>query len=217
MAAVGGFLDAFTYVRHGVFATAQTGNIVLLAIDAADGRWQLISVHVPPILAFLAGVGVAETLAGPRLRELLRRPARVVLIGEITVLLGIGALPAATPSWAVTVAISFVAALQISTFTLLGDTTYNTTMVTGNLRSMLAAAFQWMLNRDRAAGRRATHLGLVIVAFIAGAIVSALLTNSWGKWAICVAAGILAVVLVMLALETRGIERKAAAATHPTA
>ena len=38
LAMVGGYLDAYTFVgRGGVFANAQTGNIVLLGIYAAQG------------------------------------------------------------------------------------------------------------------------------------------------------------------------------------
>lgn len=41
LAIVGGFLDAYTYVsRDGVFANAQTGNMVLLGIRAAQGEWK---------------------------------------------------------------------------------------------------------------------------------------------------------------------------------
>ena len=37
LAIAGGFLDVYTYIsRGGVFANAQTGNIVLLGICAAD-------------------------------------------------------------------------------------------------------------------------------------------------------------------------------------
>ena len=40
LALAGGFLDAFTFVGHGgVFANAQTGNVVLLAVGAATGHW----------------------------------------------------------------------------------------------------------------------------------------------------------------------------------
>ena len=38
LAAVGGFLDAYTYLSRGkVFANAQTGNLVLLGIRAFEG------------------------------------------------------------------------------------------------------------------------------------------------------------------------------------
>ena len=37
LAIVGGFLDAYTFIsRDGVFANAQTGNMVLLAVKAAN-------------------------------------------------------------------------------------------------------------------------------------------------------------------------------------
>ena len=40
LAIVGGFLDAYTFVgRGGVFANAQTGNVVLMGIEAAKGEW----------------------------------------------------------------------------------------------------------------------------------------------------------------------------------
>ena len=37
---VGGYFDAYTYIaRGGVFANAQTGNIVLFGIHLAGGRF----------------------------------------------------------------------------------------------------------------------------------------------------------------------------------
>lgn len=55
LAFTGGFLDAYTYLlRGGVFANAQTGNMVLMALYAArrDGR---AFYYLLPIAAFLAG------------------------------------------------------------------------------------------------------------------------------------------------------------------
>lgn len=44
LAIAGGYLDVYTYVcRGGVFANAQTGNIVLLGINVADGNWEKLS------------------------------------------------------------------------------------------------------------------------------------------------------------------------------
>lgn len=40
LAIVGGYLDAYTYIsRDHVFANAQTGNMVLLAINIKEGSW----------------------------------------------------------------------------------------------------------------------------------------------------------------------------------
>ena len=40
LALTGGFMDAYSYlVRGGVFANAETGNIVLMGINLAQGNW----------------------------------------------------------------------------------------------------------------------------------------------------------------------------------
>jgi uncharacterized membrane protein YoaK (UPF0700 family) len=54
LAGAGGFLDAYTFVgRGGVFANAQTGNILLLGVEAGERHWLAALLHVPPILAFV--------------------------------------------------------------------------------------------------------------------------------------------------------------------
>ena len=43
LALCGGFLDAYTYItRGGVFANAQTGNIVLMGINIAKGDFERV-------------------------------------------------------------------------------------------------------------------------------------------------------------------------------
>jgi uncharacterized membrane protein YoaK (UPF0700 family) len=63
LALAGGFLDGFTWVGHGrVFANAMTGNVVLLGINCLSGSWQTGFHHLSAILAFLAGVCVAQAM-----------------------------------------------------------------------------------------------------------------------------------------------------------
>src|SRR5271154_7434097 len=94
LAGVGGFLDAYTFVGYnGVFANAQTGNIVLLGVDAQAGHWQEALLHIPPVVAFVLGVALAQILAQPTVRRIVRRPTRWVLIAEIVVLAAVAAMP----------------------------------------------------------------------------------------------------------------------------
>ena len=63
LAGVGGFLDAYTFVGYGgVFANAQTGNIVLLGVDCQAGHWREATLHIPPVAAFMLGVAFAQAL-----------------------------------------------------------------------------------------------------------------------------------------------------------
>ena len=49
LALTGGFLDAYTYItRGGVFANAQTGNIVLMGINLAKGDFERVTALCRP-------------------------------------------------------------------------------------------------------------------------------------------------------------------------
>jgi uncharacterized membrane protein YoaK (UPF0700 family) len=198
LAIVGGFLDSYTYLtRNGVFATSQTGNIVLFGIEAARGEWSGALRHLPPLLAFLAGVLAAELLKRPQVAERIRWPARAALVIEIIALLIVGALPASTPDAVVTLTVAFVCSVQVSMFRTLIKWQYNTTMTTGNLRTAAQALFLAWADRDADAALRARAFGLILLAFAAGAVFGAACSLQLGVHAAWVAAACLAVALWM--------------------
>ena len=50
LAVAGGYLDVYTYIsRGGVFANAQTGNIVLLGIHIAQHNFEKITTYTLPL------------------------------------------------------------------------------------------------------------------------------------------------------------------------
>ena len=54
---VGGFLDAYSYLLKGkVFANAQTGNVVLLFISAANREFYKFLKYIIPIMTFAFGI-----------------------------------------------------------------------------------------------------------------------------------------------------------------
>jgi uncharacterized membrane protein YoaK (UPF0700 family) len=196
LAIVGGFLEAYTFItREGVFANAQTGNIIRLGIYASQGQWAKALIHVPPILAFVAGVGVAERIRNRASRHSALDWERRVLLFEMAVLLMIGLLPQAVPNIVVTVAVSFACSVQVSSFRTLVDSPYATTMSTGNLRSASQAAYVAVTTGDRAAAVRAIRYFTIILAFISGGFIGGLVTMAAGVRATWVAAMILAVAL----------------------
>jgi uncharacterized membrane protein YoaK (UPF0700 family) len=208
---VGGFLDAFTFVQHRVFANAQTGNLVLFTVDAADRNWSQAWTRLPPIIAFAVGVAVIETLGIPAVWRALRRPLRVELGVEIVLLAIIASLPNDTPGAVVTTTVSFVAAMQFATFRTLIDSTYSSLLTTGNLRSFVSSLYRWVRGPSRDAARPAGRFGGVLLAFALGALIGAIATNHLKIAAAAVASGMLVVVLVCLIIETRGVERRVAA------
>ena len=128
LAAAGGILDAYTYlVRGGVFANAQTGNIVLLGVRLIQGQWPLVLHYLIPILAFAVGVVVAE-LVKHRFRKDGGVHWRQITVGlELVLLVGVAFLPANLDSLA-NVAVSFVCAVQVESFRKVNGIAFATTM-----------------------------------------------------------------------------------------
>lgn len=59
----GGLQDAYTYLaRGGVFANAQTGNIVFMGQALFNGDWSRLLHYLAPVTAFALGVAAAELI-----------------------------------------------------------------------------------------------------------------------------------------------------------
>ena len=115
---IGGFLDAYTYVsRGGVFANAQTGNIILLILGLAAGEGGAALRYLVPIMFFIVGVILSELLKGVRKNEAGSFWGHCCVIGaEIALLLLVGLLPAHFSDMIVNALVSLVAAIQFNSF-----------------------------------------------------------------------------------------------------
>lgn len=207
LAIVGGFLDAYTFIgRGGVFANAQTGNVVLMGIEAATGEWGKAVLHAVPVLAFVVGVIVAEIIKKPSVRLFVKDAERAILILEIAVLFIVGLIPYTSPNIIVTVAISFVSAVQVSSFRKLVGSTYNTTMITGNLRSAIHEVYVAVTKKDRKSALQAVRFSAINLSFLAGAVSGGLLTSIIGAKAVWIAVIVLICSVILFSAEERKIK-----------
>ena len=132
LAAAGGLLDAYTYLsRGGVFANAETGNMVLFGICLIQGLWRRAAGYLLPILAFALGVLAAEFIrehhrSGPRYHW-----RHTVLLAEIAVLCAVAFLPRGEWDPAANTLVAFVCALQVETFRKVRGNAFASTMCTG--------------------------------------------------------------------------------------
>jgi uncharacterized membrane protein YoaK (UPF0700 family) len=196
LSGAGAFLDAFTWLGHGgVFANAQTGNVVLLGLFAAERKWPDAVAHVPPIAAFFCGVFLAQALryVGGQ------RAARVSLAIEIVLLGVVAALPRGFADWPIVVGIAFVAALQSSSFPKVEGALYSSVMTTGNLRRAAEALFAGVTGRGEAGSSRlAAVFATVCVTFALGAALGAFCTARLANVAVVVPIGLLLGALVLV-------------------
>jgi uncharacterized membrane protein YoaK (UPF0700 family) len=133
-------MDAWVYMDHGrVFANAQTGNVVLFGIYVAGGDFTAAARHVPSIVAFILGL-VLSRLTGAWLKKAGLNSRNVRLTVECVLLVALALIAGRLPNGAVTACVGFIAALQITSLSHIGDVTFNTGMTTGNLRGAFSAA-----------------------------------------------------------------------------
>ena len=168
---VGGFLDAYAYIAHGVFANAQTGNVVMLAVNLAQAHWINALNHLVPIVTFSAGVLIV-TLLNHRWEEHTTRLRLWSAFAEAAVLGIILLLQARLPVDLVVPMISFAAAVQVTSFGSLGTIAFNSAMTTGNLRRTLTALVRALTGQDVERNRETfLTVGTVVVCFLLGALV----------------------------------------------
>ena len=178
LAAAGGLLDAYTYLsRGGVFANAETGNMVLFGICLIQGQWRRAAGYLLPILAFALGVLAAEFIrehhrSGPRYHW-----RHTVLLAEITVPCAVAFLPRGEWDPAANTLVAFVCALQVETFRKVRGNPFATTMCTGNLRSGTEAIYHALTGGKRTSVEKGLCYYAVIACFIAGAALGVLLTK----------------------------------------
>lgn len=201
LAVTGGFLDAYTYLCRGkVFANAQTGNMVLMGINLAEGNWRNVFRYLLPISAFIFGVLIAETIRH-RFKEngdINIHWRQIVIAVELLVLLVVGFLPAGHWDSVANIAVSFVCSLQVEAFRKVRGYPYATTMCTGNLRSATEQLFLYRRTRQRASRDASLQYYGIILLFIGGAVLGVFLTKLFSVGAVFVCCGLLAAAFVVM-------------------
>ncbi len=191
---VGGYLDAYSYLAHGhVFANAQTGNFVFLAVYISGAQWAQAARHLPPIAAFTLGVAAAKWLS----IHSQKHPFHATLFCqgiELAILTALTLWGPYSPDVWVVPTISFVAALQNTSFSALGPWSFNSAMTTGNLRDAISGLVLWIARHETEANRgKAVALGLICVSFLIGALLGACFTRLNSMYALAPCAGLVAV------------------------
>ena len=199
-----GFLDAYTYLcRGGVFANAQTGNMILLGVNLSGRHWLEASEKLWPILAFVVGVAFANFLKSDRAERRVSHPIRWAMVAQAAVLAVVGFVPVTVPDAAVTIPIAFVAAMQIGLFRTVGSLSYIAIATTGNLMRFTEALYAGIVDRNSESKQAAAVYAAIICSFAGGAVLGAIGTRQMGAQAAWIPAAILAITLALFYVDER--------------
>lgn len=168
LAVVGGFLETFTYFHHGgVFSNAQTGNVVLLAVELSGGEFLQALMHLCSILAYVLGILLSAVLI-----DFVKPPHRhcYVCLGEIVALCLIALIPESWPHAVTYASVSLLCGLQYNIFTECHDTTLATTFCTNSLRQLTLNLYNGFRSHDPDRLRKGGVYALIVLFFAAGAV-----------------------------------------------
>ena len=166
--------------------------------------WKKALRYLLPIVAFAFGVLSAE-LVKRRFKSRQNRDInihwrQIVVLGEM-VLVTIAALLPQSANAMVNIIISFVCAMQVQTFRKVRGSAFATTMCTGNLRSGTEQLVIWRQTGDRGAARKMKNYYSIILVFILGGAIGALVTNAVGEKALLLTLVPLVTVFLIMFIE----------------
>lgn len=185
----GGFLESYSFItRDEVLANCQSGNMVLFAMFATQGKWMMALRWIAPVCAFIVGVLFTERLRDRWNQEKRLHWRQVVLLPEIVLIFITGLLPIGKWNVVATVLIAFACSMQADAFKKLHGNAYATIMCTANLRSGLIHLYDWRAKNNSEAARKAIDYLLIILCFMAGAAIGTVCTALWSYhsvWLCC--------------------------------
>ena len=183
LAMTGGMLGAYTFIeRGGVFANAQTGNMVMLGYYIVQGEYSLLWRYLIPIIIFSIGVLLARSIQRAyQKRKHLLKWQQLILIWEMLVLGSVMFIPKGKLDIIATGCISFICALQASSFRTIEGVPYGTTFCTGNLRNMMENIHMYAYTKDRRHMLYCGYYCLTLLSFVGGAMLGMLLVMEFAQ------------------------------------
>ena len=178
LTAVGGFFDAYTFVNcGGIFANAQTGNLIFVGIDLIEGNFSEVLHYSIPILSFVIGVLVSKFIETKYKELSIFKHIYMLLLTQIAALIiisikheyfGVDIRP---------IVISFICAIQFDGFRKVNNLVFASVFCTGNLRSMSEHLYKYFVLKKKESKIPFLIYLSVITVFLSGVILGAAMSK----------------------------------------
>ncbi|WAW15029.1 YoaK family protein [Peptostreptococcus equinus] len=201
LALSGGLMDAYSYLGRGeVFSNAQTGNMLLFGVHAAEGDLEKSLYYLFPILAFALGIALAQIMKMNLYKYRRIHWRQLALLVEVILLAYVSMLSASSNSLANSI-ISFACGIQVQAFRKLHSKGFSTTMCIGNLRSGTHETMEFIHTRRREHLESGLMYFFVIFCFVLGAIIGAKSLQVIGLKAIVISPILLLCALILMFID----------------
>ena len=186
LAVSGGFMDAYTYTFRGeVFANAQTGNIILLAINLSEGNFEKMLQYLFPVIAFAFGIILAEIVHRFCTIDNILHWRQYTVLLECIILFSVGFISQEYNMIANSL-VSFACGIQVESFRKIQGSGMATTMCIGNLRMATQSICDYWFTKDKTAMEKGFLFFGIIAIFTIGAIMGNVSVRLFSEKAILV-------------------------------
>ena len=209
LTAVGGFFDAYTFVNcDGIFANAQTGNLIFVGIDLIEGNYRDVIHYSIPILSFIIGVLVSKFIESKYKELSIFKHIYMLLLIQIFALLvifvkykffGLDIRP---------IVISFICAIQFDGFRKVNNLVFASVFCTGNLRSMSGHLYKFVVLKKKESKIPLVIYSTVIAVFLSGVILGAAMSKYFMHKAIFLPLVIICINLIFVTIIYHKFGRK---------
>ena len=189
LSVLGGIMDGYSYsVRGGVFATGQTGNLIIFAYRFIHGQYPLAFRAFVPILGFWMGIFTAQfilnhvAVSNGEDRDKNKKLKSRILLLEAFVLFCIGFVPDSVLDIIPNSITSLLAAMQFSSFRKFEDElAYASVFCTGNMCSCAELYYKGIFGKNHSALQRALKYTAILLSFLAGAVIAMIVGETIGE------------------------------------
>ncbi len=189
-----GILNACTYVTRGhVFASSQSGNLLYLGLDLAQGEFSNVTKYLFPPMMFAIGIIIAEHYHDkpnyPQWRK-------VPFLIEIALIILATFLPDSWNALANPI-FGLCCGLQTITFRRVRQMPVATIVINSSFQNSIVHAIRYHLLKDRQDAFRSLLSLIIVLAYFFGIVIGGLLCPYLDHWTSLVSAALLVICLLI--------------------
>ena len=175
---VGGYMNGYTYItRNNILANMHTANMSKLGISIALGEWLEALHYFIPIVTCILGAAFSKLIETILINFNFKGDWRkFALVLEGIALFLIGLIPSSFPDIIVTNLVSFLMGYQLCLFRNCLGVPFNTTISTGNIRTVGLFLFGALDKESRDSLKKVIIFTILTFSFAVGAIPGTLIS-----------------------------------------
>ncbi len=170
---IGGYQNTYTYLNCGkIFANLQTGNMVLMSINFAQGNYTLALRYLVPLSCFVLGC-IVGTIFNIKFKKKIRMHWRSpLLLIEMICVIVVGFIPDEYDLISAAI-ITFNSALSLEAFRTVEKRPLPTTMMIGNMRKCVDHLTRYVILHKKEDLKEFVIIFTLLLTFLIGCVVMA--------------------------------------------